>query len=82
MTDLESLSTKIAALLLVQRGEITLADIQALPFVDSPERAAAIAARLAAAFPVHTYQRKRSASDATSWDEVIRLEEAPAHAQD
>ncbi|HKZ50963.1 MAG TPA: hypothetical protein VJ256_04310 [Dehalococcoidia bacterium] len=69
----DTLSTKIAALLLLHEGEITLTDIEALPLVESQAMAAAIAMRLVEAFSAERSQRKRSKGDISFWEDVIRL---------
>ena len=76
MEDLEILSTKLAALLLMHEGEIALSEIEALPFVDSREKALSIAASLASFFDVEMYQRKEVEGGANSWEYVIRLRAA------
>jgi hypothetical protein len=74
MEDMHTLSTRIAAALLLQKGEITLKDIEAIPFVDSHETAFAIAARLARNFDVETLQVSRGRENSLDpWDDVIRL---------
>lgn len=74
MEDLQVVSTRIAALLLLDRGQITLRDLEALPFVEDQETALAIAARLARTFDVETYQTSRGRENTLDpWDYVIRL---------
>jgi hypothetical protein len=57
----------------MQDGEITLSDIEALPFVENSESALLIAAWLAQSFDVETYQRRKPTSGSGSWEDVIRL---------
>ncbi len=73
MEDLETISTRLAALLLMQDGEIALSDIEALPFVETRERAICVAASLAQSFDVEIYQRRKPTSGSDSWEDVIRL---------
>ena len=73
MGELESLSAKIAALLLVQDGEIKMSDIEALPFVDSREVATLIAKRLIQQFDAEMYPRRTKEAGLSFWEDAIRL---------
>ena len=73
MGELGLLSAKIAALLLVQDGEIKISDIEALPFVDSRELAAIIAKKLVQQFDAEMLSLKTTKAGVSFWEEVIRL---------
>ena len=72
-----TIPTRMAAALLLKRGEISFGEIRALPFVEDEEFVLAIADVLAQNYEVELYERfsERSASQA---DDVIRLM-PPAH---
>ena len=53
MVDTFSLSVRLAGMLLLQNGQITVGEIEALPFVSDRQEARAIAQRLARAFGRH-----------------------------
>ena len=50
MTDLHNVSVRLAGVLLIQDGEITLSDIESLPFVETKEEALSIARKLVHVF--------------------------------
>ena len=50
MTDLHNVSVRLAGVLLIQDGEITLSDIESLPFVETREEALSIARKLVHVF--------------------------------
>jgi hypothetical protein len=78
-----SLATKLAAVLLLKRGEITISDIEALPLVDDERQALLIADELAEMFKACCQQRRSRAVGAeSSYDEVITLTATcPAHSR-
>lgn len=73
MEALNDVSTRIAALLLLDQGELSLSDIEAIPFVEDPEAALAIALKLQQSFDVETCQQKRTEGNINFWEDVIRL---------
>ena len=71
MTNLTHISTKLAAVLLLQRGQVSIPDIRALPFVENDETVSTIIECLG-----HTYQIERSQYRETPndrWEDVLRL---------
>ena len=68
--------TKLAAALLVKFGEITFAEINALPFVDSEDEALLIVDILRRKFDVEFYDRKIEGT-LFDYDSVIRLVNNP-----
>lgn len=73
MGELGTLSARIAALLLVQDGEIKISDIEALPFVDSRELATTIAKKLMQEFDAEMYLYRTKEAGLSFWEDVIRL---------
>lgn len=72
MTNYSKIPTRLAAALLLQRGEISLGEIRALPLVENEDFALAIADVLAQNFKVERYERYTDQS-ASQIDDVIRL---------
>ena len=68
--------TKLAATLLVKCGEITFAEIEALPFVDSEDDALLIVDALRRKFDVEFYDREIEGT-LFDYDSVIRLVSNP-----
>lgn len=79
MQDLRSISTTLAAALLLHDGEITLMDIEALPFVENSETARAIAATLAQFFDVERLQRRHVKKGISYWEDILRLKGPVMH---
>lgn len=73
MGELGTLSARIAALFLIQDGEIRMSDIEALPFVDSKEFATIIAKKLMQEFDAEIYPRRTREAGLSFWEDVIRL---------
>ena len=72
MMNYSMIPTRLAAALLLKRGEISLGEIRALPLVDDKDFALAIADVLAQNFEVERYERYVGQS-ASQFDDVIRL---------
>ncbi len=72
MANRSVIPTRLAAALLLDRGEISLGEIRALPLVEDEDFALAIADLLAHRFKVERYERQvgRSVSE---FEDVIRL---------
>ena len=72
MVNYSMIPTRLAAALLLKRGEISLGEIRALPFVEDKDFVLAIADVLAQNFDVERYERcvGRSTSE---FEDVIRL---------
>ena len=67
-----AIPTRLAAALLLDRGEISLGEIRALPLVEDEDFALAIADILAYKFKVERYERQVGRS-ASQFEDVIRL---------
>ena len=72
MANYSMIPTRLAAALLLQRGEISLGEIRALPLVEDEDFALAIADVLAHNFEVEFYERYVGQSS-SQLDDVIRL---------
>lgn len=71
---MNNLATRLAAALFLKRGEISLSDIEALPFVEDEYEAANIARRLMEMFDTDMRRRRLGGSTrASDWEEVIVL---------
>ena len=71
---MNDLVTKLAAALLLKRGEITISDIEALPLVEDERQAMHIADRLAEMFATYRQQRRIGrAGHGSSYEDVIIL---------
>ncbi len=66
-------ATKLAAALLLKRGEISLSDIEALPLVDDEQEARRVASQLSEIFDTYRRQSQISGTDGTPDEEVIVL---------
>ncbi|MDA2912036.1 hypothetical protein MYX04_14040 [Nitrospiraceae bacterium AH_259_D15_M11_P09] len=75
MTATDSLAAKIAAAILLKEGKIAVSDIRALPFVETDEKAMAVARELASQFEVDIEQIKDS-SPFAQWTDVLTLKAA------
>ena len=73
MAKVNNISLKLAAALLLQKGELTISDIRALPFVDSEEFAKVIAFSLQNRFNAEWGQRKIQTSGVSHWEDVLLL---------
>lgn len=76
MTDYAEIPTRLAAALLLKRGEISLTEIEALPLVDNVDFALAIADVLAQSYRVTRYERVVDQSP-SQFEDVIRLAPLP-----
>ena len=81
MRQLDSLTAKLAALLLLQEGELAMSDIEALPSVDDPEIARDIAQCLIDTFDAEWEQRRIGPAETGFWEAIIRLKEQPTKAK-
>ena len=72
MIDYSTIATRLAATILESRGEISLAEIRALPLVDDDDVALAIADILARDYDVERHERRLRRSLA-GVEDVLRL---------
>jgi hypothetical protein len=71
---MSDLATKLAAALLLKRGEIAVSDIEALPLVEDEQQAMQIADRLAEMFSTYRQQRRiHSDGHGTGYEDIIAL---------
>ena len=73
MPNKDELSVKLAGLLLLEEGELSVSDIEALPFVGDYELARAIADELVSRFDAIMERRKMSSSVISQWEDFVRL---------
>src|SRR6266480_4225874 len=75
---MERVPVTLAAALLLKEGEISISDIEAIPFVEGERAALAIAARLTHRFDTYTKRRRVSAASGPgAWEDVIVLRARP-----
>ena len=72
MSSRSTIPVRLAAALLLHEGEISFAEIRALPFVEDQSYALAIADILAQRFRVERAERRVAQSD-SQYEDVIRL---------
>ena len=70
---------KIASAILMKKGEVSLGEIEALPFIDRDFDPQIIANALRQMYDVEVISRKTSSIPYMQWDNVIRLNLIPAH---
>ena len=68
-----TLALKIAEALLKHRGEITLDDIKAIPFIEDTREAEMIATFLSNKFNAQIFTRRISQSGIASWEQIITI---------
>ncbi len=73
---LTSPGARLAALLLLRDGELSISDIEAIPFVPDPESARAIALSLVNLLEAQWEQRSTRRAGVTFWEDYIRLKSA------
>ena len=64
---------RLAAAVLLHHGEISLAEIEALPFVDTREVAEMLAIELARALGAERIQRRATGAGMSRWEDVMCL---------
>lgn len=77
MVNYSAIPTRLAAALLLARGEISFGEIRALPLVEDERFALAIADILARSFKVERSER-RVGQSTSQFEDVIRLLSPPA----
>lgn len=73
----QPLELSLAAALLMEEGELTLTDIEALPFVEDEETAFSILTRLLSMFEAEPTQRRVPGAFG-AWETVIELKQKKA----
>ncbi len=68
-----SIPIKLATALLLNEGQISISDIEALPLVENEQMAYHIARHLADRFDTYTSQRETGGATGFSWEEVLVL---------
>lgn len=74
---INSIGTRLAGALLLQKGELSISDIMALPLVEDEEEAALLMSVLLRCFDAEIEQRRVKASIVPAWEEVISLRSKP-----
>jgi hypothetical protein len=69
----EAIGIKLASALLLQYGEISLEDIQAMPFLIQPNEVETVIKSLLGTFNVEVYQKMVTSYPTPQWEQVIRL---------
>lgn len=73
--DTKKIAMRLTCALLLQRKEISVEDIKAIPFFMSPDEAEAVISFLRENFNVEVYLKKVSSHPILEWEEIIRLKE-------
>ena len=66
---------RFASALLLHRGEISISDIRALPFITHPDESDAVIGALLKNFNVEIYTKKVASHPIPEWEEIIKLTE-------
>jgi len=69
----EDLVFKIAAILLLEKGEISFEDIRAIPFIENQAKVSEVVNYLLREFNAETVQRSVGKKPYLKWERVIRL---------
>ena len=70
---IENIGFKLASALLLQHGELSIEDIQAMPFLTQPSEADNIIKGLLGTFDAEIYPIKVSSFPTPQWEQIIRL---------
>ena len=70
MNDFTHISIRLAAALLLQRGEISISDIQALPFVENDDAVKVIVESLSSIYHVERCQYRAATH---KWEDILRI---------
>lgn len=73
----KTISAKLASILLLRRGELSINEIMALPFVEDVEEASLIMTMLALHFDADIEQRRVASSVLPEWEDIILLRQKP-----
>jgi len=77
----DEVGLKIVSALLFHHGELSTADIRALPFFMKTEEQDAVIRFLLTHYNTEIYMRKVSSYPIPEWEEIIRLKEAESRRQ-
>ena len=72
-------AARIAEAFLRKRGEIDLATIESLPFIQSEEETQIVLGHLRSRLPISVARKVDDTSPILRWDTVVRLEQCPSH---
>jgi hypothetical protein len=64
---------RIAAALLKQRGELSISDIKAIPFLSSPQQVTTVVEYLVSNLHGEIYRKKVSTQPISRWEQFIRI---------
>lgn len=73
--DKGTLALKLAEALLLYKGEVSIKDIEAMPFLDDPTYAELIANYLRAKFKTQISAKRTQGEEGGGWEELITLVE-------
>ena len=73
MSTIETIGYRLAGALLIHNGELSIEDIQAMPFLTQPSDADNIIKFLLGMFDAEIYQKKISSYPTPQWEQIIRL---------
>lgn len=68
-------AVRLAAAILKEKGEISLDEIAAIPFVDGSDDVTEVLRRLADIFAIEIRQKKVQSSPLLRWEQVVRIKE-------
>lgn len=71
--DTETLALKLAEALLLYKGELSIRDIEAIPFLEDPKDAELIAMYLRTKFKTRISTLKTQQQEISGWEELITL---------
>lgn len=69
-----TIALRLAEALLLNKGEISIKDIEAIPFLDDPKDAELIASYLQRKFKTKIFTHKITEEEISGWEELIKLE--------
>lgn len=75
---INSIATRIAAAILLKERTISVAEIRALPFVETDEQAMMVATNLTQLFDDVEIQQIKQKSGVSNWVNVLHLKKAPS----
>lgn len=71
--EIETLALRLAEAMLLHKGEISISDIEAIPFISQPKDAELIAKYLRAKFKTKVSTVRNRQDEINAWEELITL---------
>lgn len=78
MENINSIATRIAAAILLKERTISVAEIRALPFIETDEQAMMVATNLTQLFEDVEIQQFKRSSGISNWVNILRLKKVPS----